>query len=142
MAQIDACIYARKIKRVFESRLKDLRDKYDLKMIDVEILMYFSENTGKTASDLHRELDLNKGQVSRAIDGLRKLNMLVEFENPEDRRYLRYELADTGKSVVSEVQSEICAIYGRMMEGIDKGMQQTFFEIGKMICENIDKIND
>lgn len=139
MAQIDACIYGRKIKRVFESRLKDIREKYDIKMIDVEILLYFFENQGKTASDLYRALGLNKGQVSTGIDSLCKKNMLVEYDNPEDRRYLRYELTDDGKQTVLEIQKEICNVYKLIVDGVDKEDQHTFFAVGGMICRNIDK---
>ena len=139
MAKIDACIYGRKIKRVFESRLKEVRERFDIKMIDVEILLYFFENKGKSASDLHRELGLNKGQVSTAIDSLCKQNMLVEYENPEDRRYLKYELTDDGKQVVATIQTEICDVYKIITNGLNQEEQQTFFHIGKTICQNIDK---
>lgn len=139
MAQLDACIYARKMKRLFDSRLKEVREEYDIKMIDVEILLYFYENKGKTASDLYRALGLNKGQVSTAIDSLCKQNMLVEHENPEDRRYLKYELTEAGKQVALVIQAEICNVYNMITDGIDEEKQRVFLETGDIICKNIDK---
>ena len=100
MEQIDACIYGRKIKRIFDNCLKSIREQYDIRMIDVEILLYFYENKDKTASDLYRELGLNKGQVSTGIDRLCKKKMLLEYENSKDRRYLQYEIQPLGLQVV------------------------------------------
>lgn len=139
MAQIDACIYGRKIKKIFDNCLKEIRKKYDIKMIDVEILLYYSENRGKTASDLYRELGLNKGQVSISIDSLCKRSMLVEYVNPSDRRYLKYELSEKGKKVVSVISAETSKVYSAMIVGIDKEKQQTFIEVGEMLCNNINK---
>lgn len=139
MKQMDACIYGRKVKKIFEVELKDIRDKYDIKQIDVEILMYFDENSDKTASDLYRELWLNKGQVSTGIDNLVKKQMLKADVNPSDRRYFKYELLNNGKEVVDEIKKCVDASYAIVMEGIPMEQQKIFFETGKKMCKNVDK---
>lgn len=139
MAHIDACIYGRKVKRIFELRLKPVREKYDVKMIELEILLYFYENEGKTASDLYRDLGRNKGQVSVGIDNLCKQEYLMTYINPDDRRYLQYKLLERGTAVVHEVQKEVCNIYKDIMDGISPEDQKRFFEIGLKICESIDR---
>ena len=139
MEQIDACIYGRKIKRIFDNCLKSIREQYDIRMIDVEILLYFYENKDKTASDLYRELGLNKGQVSTGIDRLCKKKMLLEYENSKDRRYLQYEIQPLGLQVVLQIIEETKKIYTIITDSISEEKLQTCYETSMMICDNIDK---
>ncbi|MCQ2499278.1 MAG: ArsR family transcriptional regulator [Lachnospiraceae bacterium] len=139
MAQIDACIYGRKVKKAFEIQLKDVREKNDLKQIEVEILLYFYENEGKTASDLYRELGLNKGQVSTGLDNLTKMGMLKCYTNSDDRRYLQYELLDKGKEIAREVVDNIIKVYDTVLDGFSDEQKKAFYDMGIMICQNIDR---
>lgn len=139
MHQFDACIYGRKMKKMMDNRLKPLRDKYNIKMIDIEILLYFYEYKDRSASDLYRELGLNKGQVSTGIDNLCKQGMLAAYTNPEDRRYQWYELLEKGKLVTSEVMIEINKVILTVTKGISSEEQGEFCRVGKAICDNIDK---
>jgi len=142
MAQIDACIYGRKIRKLFDNMLKPIREANNLKQIEVEIILYFYENEGKTASDLYRELGLNKGQVSTAIESLCGKEILKTYNNPGDRRSLRYELLDKGKLIAMDMDREINKVYAMALEGVSKENIKSFYETGTIICKNVDKYVD
>ena len=67
---LDIVLRGRKLKRISDIAFGELRRKYGLKQLEVEILIYLSRNPEASASTFIKEMGLNKGQVSVAMDNL------------------------------------------------------------------------
>ena len=99
---LNVILYGRKFKKMTDRIYEKLRQEYDLKQIEVEILYYLSQRPEDSACDIYRNLYLNKGHVSQALSSLCKKGFLKASIDPDDRRYISYSIQKKGSNMIEE----------------------------------------
>lgn len=135
-------------KQVLENRIMDIRQKYDLKKAEVEILFFLSKSgEGNTSKNIHQHLQMNKGHISQAVDALCKRKYLTALPDTEDRRYVHYEVTDGAKEIIKEMEQAWSEINKAVFEGISREERELLKDIaGKMgknmehMLENMKKV--
>ena len=91
-------------KKLMEEQMGDLRQKYDMKKAELEIL-YFLSKCGEhnTPTDIHYQLMMNRGHISQAVDSLCKRQLIVVMPDEKDRRFVHYLLSDAAQEIVAEL---------------------------------------
>lgn len=124
--------------RLIEQQAADIRRKYDLKKVDIEVLYYLSLNpTDNAARDIQKYLKINKGYLSQVLDGLCKKGYLTASPDPVDRRYVHYLLSDRTRSITEEICAERNEVNRRIFEGITEEEREIFRKTAEKIEQNI-----
>ena len=138
--QVYAFLMGRRLKKILRARYGRLRQQYGITQLDIELLQYFGQNPGSMASDVIRDLDLNKGNVSTALFGLYRDGMVDGRENDNDRRVVEYYLKDAGKRIVKEAEEIRDEVMDGLFEGISKQELSVLENIAKTAASNLDEL--
>lgn len=88
--ETEMLISGKMYKRLYERHLEELKQKYDLKRIDLDILYFLcrfrDKNTPKEITDLNQ---YTKGHVSQSLDRLTRKGLVETSPDKTDRRCLR-----------------------------------------------------
>lgn len=139
--QIDNILRGGQFKMLLEKQLSDIREKYGLKRIELEILYYLSQCKGKnTSTDIHKYLKMNKGHISQAVDCLCKKNYLSAALDQEDRRYVHYTITDQADVIIQDITEKWARLHQRIFDGISREDLEKFRKISEKMKENMEKI--
>ena len=102
--QMEAMLQGGPFKKLLEEQIAELRQKYDMKKAELEILYFLSKcGSHNTSKDIHYQLMMNKGHISQAVDSLCKRHYIIATPDQQDRRYIHYQLSDSAQQIVEEM---------------------------------------
>lgn len=135
---MDVMLRGRKFRKLVEYTFSDIRTKYDLRQIEIEVLLYLFNHPGSNSSEVYRSLSINKGHVSQAIFNLCNKGFLTSEQDKNDRRYVTFSITDLGRSLIKESTEVREATMRRLFDGISEEDLEAFRRINAKISENID----
>ncbi len=137
---LDIILRGRKIKRISDVAFGELRRKYGLKQLEVEILIYLSLNPESSASTFIKEMGLNKGQVSIAMDNLSSGGFITLKRDNTDHRYSHASITEKTLPVLEEAE-KIKVLYEKMIfSGISPEDAFSFWKVSEKMLANLEKI--
>ncbi|MBR1471378.1 MAG: MarR family transcriptional regulator [Lachnospiraceae bacterium] len=136
----DCFLWARKLKSFFREFSVGFREEYGLKQIDLEILFFLYRNPGASIGDIHRKQDLNKGQVSIAMNALKKSGYISVREKEGDRRYYDYSLTELAIKRLEKIVEGRNRMLCDLFKGFSKEELGVFQDMVDRIGNNIDSI--
>ena len=138
---LDIILRGRKIKRISDIAFGELRKKYGIKQLEVEILIYLSRNPEASASTFIKEMGLNKGQVSVAMDNLSSGGFITLKRDNKDHRYSHASITEKTLPVLEEAE-KIKVLYEKMIfSGISPEDAFSFWNVSKKMMANLEKID-
>ena len=138
---LDIILRGRKIKRISDIAFGELRKKYGIKQLEVEILIYLSRNPESSASTFIKEMGLNKGQVSVAMDNLSSGGFITLKRDNKDHRYSHASITEKTLPVLEEAE-KIKVLYEKMIfSGISPEDAFSFWNVSKKMMANLEKID-
>ena len=140
--KVDIILRGRKIKKILNLVYKHIREKYDLKQIEIEILFYLARTPDANSSDIYRNLYLNKGHVSSAMDSLCTKGYLVSEQDTSNRRYVCYKITNLGNAVVDECFEIRKAIKEKLYIGFSEEEKEYMKVIVAKLYDNIDALEN
>ena len=138
---LDIVLRGRKLKRISDIAFGELRRKYGLKQLEVEILIYLSRNPEASASTFIKQMGLNKGQVSVAMDNLSSGGFITLKRDNKDHRYSHASITEKTLPVLEEAE-KIKVLYEKMIfSGISPEDAFSFWNVSKKMMANLEKID-
>ena len=139
--RMEAMLQGGPFKKLLEEQIAELSQKYDMKKAELEIL-YFLSKSGEhnTSTDIHRQLMLNRGHISQAVDNLCRRNYIIAIPDKNDRRYVHYEISDHAKELITEMTSRREAMNQKILEGVSEEELKIYREVSEKIRNNINKL--
>ena len=139
--QIDIILQGGQFKKLLEEQSTELREKYNMKRAELEILYFLSKcGTHNTATDIYHQLVMNRGHISQAVDSLCRKNYLIAIPDKNDRRYIHYEISDFAKELVTEMTSRREAMNSMILKGVSEEELKVFREVSEKIRNNINEL--
>ena len=139
--QIDIILQGGQFKKLLEEQSTELREKYNMKRAELEILYFLSKcGTHNTATDIYHQLMMNRGHISQAVDSLCRRNYLIAIPDKNDRRYIHYEISDFAKELVTEMTSRREAMNSMILKGVSEEELKVFREVSEKIRNNINEL--
>ena len=138
--QVDAILKGRKFRKMLEHFYEKLRDKYSLKQIELEIIFYLSQRPHDSASDICRNLYLNKGHVSQSMNNLCVKEYLNSYTDSSDRRYVSYDITKKGKVVIEDIISINNSIYEQLLTGISESELKVIDKVVTILSDNMERL--
>lgn len=102
--RIEVALKGEEFKRLLGNQFIDIKNRYGLKTVDIEILLYLSKcGEENTPSDIYRRIRINKGHISQGIDDLVKKGYIRAFADVDDRRVCHYMITESSDTVIEEI---------------------------------------
>lgn len=133
-------LMGRIFKKMLDHIFEDICGEYNLKLIEVEVMLYLFQHPQDVASDIKRNLHLNKGHISLALNHLCANGYLAEGEECNDHRFVRYVITEKGHMMLDKVVITRDAIYERMFTGISKNDIDVLERVMPLISKNINEL--
>ena len=139
--QMESILQGGQFKKLLSEQSMELRQKYDLKKAELEILYFLSKSgSHNTSTDIHHQLLMNRGHISQVIDSLCRRKFIVAIPDQEDRRYVHYELLDSDREIADEMARRREEINRQIFDGISEEERKVFWSVSSRINENMKKI--
>lgn len=129
-----------RFRKLFEKELTDVRKKYDLCKIDVQILQYL-RNAGECNTSKHI-VDIGlftKGHVSQSLNRLYKKNIIDMVHDEHDRRCVHILMRDTAMQVAQDVEEVHRRISQIVFDGFTEEELYSFSALANKVNNNISK---
>ena len=91
-------------------------------------------------TDICQHLQMNKGHISSVMDSLCKKGYIVQTPDKNDRRYIRYTVAKSADSIVTQMDASWENMSHRLIAGISKEDLAIFEKVAKQIGTNIENM--
>ncbi|MGI6014091.1 MAG: MarR family winged helix-turn-helix transcriptional regulator [Oscillospiraceae bacterium] len=93
------------LKKLIEKKSEFLHQKYDLRPVEMEILMLlYQANCGDTATDIMNCKHISKAHVSKSIDNLKARALICLHTDKHDHRVIHIELLNRAETVIQEIR--------------------------------------
>lgn len=138
-SQMESILQGGSFKKLLDEQILELRQKYDMKKAELEILYFLSRCGGhNTSTDIHYQLMMNRGHISQAVDGLCRRKLITAIPDQEDRRYVHYEVLDSAGEIVAEMTKRREEMNRKILEGISEDELRVFYDVSAKIRKNIE----
>lgn len=139
--QVEGILRGGQFKHLAKRELAGIRQQYDLKRIEIEVLYFLARNKEcNTLADIHHYLNANKGHISQALDCLCKRGYLTAEHDKNDRRYVHFFMTDAA----NELSNQINAAWGKLRDEVFAGISEEdlacFKRVSAQIAQNMNHI--
>lgn len=131
-----------KFRKLNERKLEDVMKKYDLRRIDMDIIICLATygKDMRTAKDIASMELFTKGHISQSIKRLKERGYITVSKDENDMRMQNLYVSESTKSIIKEV----CAIKEELEKTVFAGVTEeeleTMKEVFRKICSNINNI--
>ena len=130
-----------KYKRLNERKIEEVLNKYGLRKIDVEILIFLDSAKEKdTAKDIAETGMFTKGHISQSIKHMKELGLIAVNQDEIDLRVWHIKLKRSAKKVLDDMQVVKADMEQAVFAGITDEEKLVMQEIMKKIYNNISDI--
>lgn len=140
MYDMESIIYTNlsKYKKFNEKKLCKIYEKYDLRKIDMEIVVYLA-NCGEedTARDIANTNMFTKGHISQSVKRLSDMNFINVEQDEKDMRVQHLKLTENVKPLLDELLAQKTNIQQCVFAGITESESKVMDKVLKKICNNI-----
>lgn len=137
MNATDFLVNIRCTVKLHESMLKQICRRYELSMIEAQIISFLYNNPGKdTAGDIVELRMLSKGNVSKAVESLIQKSLLLRKPDMQDRRRIHLILLPGAKPVTDEMENCKKQFQEEIFSGFSKQEREQYELLNRRIMEN------
>lgn len=138
--QIEVLLHGGQYKQLVEKRICEIREKYGLRKVDIEVLHYLAKCGEKnTSKDIHAVTKLTKGHISQSVDHMQKMNLLVFIPDKKDRRCVHFVLTEQADKLVQEIKGIWMELHMIIFEGVTEEEKQILAKVACKIERNMEK---
>ncbi len=141
--QLNMMRRGRQFKQLMNKKMDGVIREYDVKRVEIEILRFLAMSGERnTAADIHRYLDLNKGQISKTLEHLCTMHYLESMPDKKDRRYMHYTLSGEAKELVRRINAIWDDMHQQIMSGIQAEDRAIFNKVLNHAMANMERMID
>ena len=83
--QMETMLAGGQFKKLLDVQIAELRQRYDMKKAELEILYFLSRCGGhNTSTDIHYQLMMNRGHISQAVESLCRRRYIVAIPDKDE----------------------------------------------------------
>lgn len=140
MVTTDYLMNIRRIMKLHEGMLKQICAKYDLSLIEANIISFLHNNPEKdTAGDIVELRMLSKGNVSQGVELLAGKDLLLRIPDKEDRRKVHLSLSEKAFPITEEIEQGKLTFQEELFRGFSEDDKKTLEDLSRRIMENTEK---
>lgn len=136
--QVETLLRGSQFKQILDNYIKGLKDAYDLKRTEIEVLYYLSRcGERNTAKDITSSLHMNKGHISQTTESLCQKGYISAAKDINDFRVVHYSITANAIRVAEEIDAAIDRLYAALFAGISAEDQESLKRIAAQMAANI-----
>lgn len=129
-----------KYKKLYEKKLCKIYEKYDLRKIDMEIIVYLANSGNEdTAKDIANTNMFTKGHISQSVKRLNRLGFISIIQDEKDMRVQHLKLTGNVEPMIKELKSEKDKVASCVFAGVTDEENQVLARVFEKMCDNIMK---
>ena len=123
--------------RLYDKLLKKVCMKYDLSLIEADVISFLRNNPGKdTAADIVELRMLSKGAVSKAVEVLVQRSLLERIPDGKDRRKIHLRLKPESKPITEAIDEVREEFLDTILEGFSQEELETHISLLRRLFDN------
>jgi DNA-binding MarR family transcriptional regulator len=111
---------------------------HELTPLEGRVLGFFARNPGATQRDLVTHSGRDKGQLARLIGSLRERGLMQAQSDEADRRALRLQLTDQGKSLHQAVRAQRQRLAATAASGLSAAERHQLLTLLERVRERLE----
>lgn len=120
-------------------RIHAFRDRDRICCFDVSVSQCYAleailRHGGLTVNGLAADLYLDKSTASRVVDGLERKGYVIRGRDPEDRRSVRLEATEEGRTLMQDIRRSILEEEKQLLAGFDPEVRRALPELLSMLA--------
>lgn len=128
------------IKKLIERELRDFRESYGLKRIEIEVLYLLANSSKDTVAEIAAFLDANRGHISQTVESLCQKGYITPVPDQKDRRYIHFELTERGRDLSVPIRERWNALTEDVFRGISPEELEQYKSTSMKIRHNIERL--
>ena len=128
------------IKKLIERELRDFRESYGLKRIEIEVLYLLANSSKDTVAEIAAFLDANRGHISQTVESLCQKGYITPVPDRKDRRYIHFELTERGRALSVPIRERWNALTEDVFRGISPEELEQYKSTSMKIRQNIERL--
>lgn len=148
MSDMDAIIQnnMHRYKRLNERKIEKVMHEYDLRKIDLEIMLYLKSCGEKdTAKDIAATEMFTKGHISQSVSRMRDFGYIEVKQDDKDLRLQHLKLAEGAQKILDDVMTvkrEVAkCVFAGITEEEKKLLRAVLQKINRNISDELEKDN-
>lgn len=138
--QVEILLHGGQYKQLMENRILEIREKYGLRKVDIEVLYYLSGcGDRNTSKDICADTKITKGHISQAVDRMHKMKLLTFVPDKDDRRCVHFALTVQADAVVQEIRDVWIELHRTIFEGVTEEEKKVLARVAVKIGKNVEK---
>ncbi len=127
-----------KYKRLNEKRMEAITGKYDLRKIDVDIIIFLANSGDKnTAKDIASTERFTKGHISQSVKRLVEKGFLYTIQDKKDLRVQHLILEEPAKNILKEMLKIKRSIDECVFDGVTEEERLVLKKVSAKMYDNI-----
>ena len=123
--------------RLYDKLLKKVCMKYDLSLIEADVISFLRNNPQKdTAADIVELRMLSKGAVSKAVEVLVQRSLLERIPDGKDRRKIHLRLKPEANPITDNIDEVREEFLDTILEGFSKEEVEMQVSLNQRLFEN------
>ena len=123
--------------RLYDKLLKKVCMKYDLSLIEADVICFLRNNPQKdTAADIVELRMLSKGAVSKAVEVLVQRSLLERIPDGKDRRKIHLRLKPEANPITENIDEVREEFLDTILEGFSKEEVERQVSLNQRLFEN------
>lgn len=136
---------AQSFKKIFDETFEKTREKYNLTMNEVVVLVHLINSENKnTAKDIVEEIMTTKSHISKSVKSLEDKNIITRIHDYKDKKVIHLQIVNKDSDLIKEISEKNDKINERIVDGIsdeelrilEKSLERIRKNIKNIICTN------
>lgn len=141
--ELEITLRGAEFKRLQDRIYENVRERYSLKRIEVEVLYALSRDKAcNTPTEISKRFKLNRGHVSQAIDVLSKRELIVSSPDKEDRRSTHYFPSEKAEEIIRAIEETHNEVFNNVVKDVSQDEIEMYLRVSRKIIANIRKAVD
>lgn len=124
-------------KKLYDSIIKTVCEKYSLGRPELDIIAFLHTNTDlDIASDIVEYCMLSKANVSQAVERLIKRQLIERVVDPLDRRRIHLSLTELATSIIEDFDNAYAHFRSVLVSGLTDDELALYNELSRKMANN------
>ena len=117
--------------------MKPVLQQHQLTKVDGIIMMIVKKGNAKTKAELAERLHFEPASLTRSLKRLVERQLILRFEDPNDKRFIRLELTDAGQKITQTLEKHMLSIWKNAFDDASEKEIKTFIKLLKNARQNL-----
>lgn len=118
----------RRVNKLSIARVEAAFDGNDITFTQWVVLALVSNDVATTCTELSRNMDHDKGALTRVIDQLEERALVERRRDADDRRVSKLVITDAGRKIVTDLAGRVVGVWNDILHDFDRDEVQRLID--------------